>query len=228
MTAAPAYAASQSCRTYPVQFALDGGRRTSSTNWSRTRTVTGTSETITLTSSASYTSGISGDSRSYTTFANAGGLGGRGLWLAQTRSGRVSTDAQAYARRGTYTFTFSKPVTNLRFTLTDIDNNPGDYRDRVALSPGFVVEAKGSSVANSVTSTPSVPHGAAANPFRPVGDTASLGDTSSAGNVRVLYAGPVTTFSIEYWNREPTISWSQDGTQWIFLAGMSFDREVCA
>lgn len=82
-------------------------------------------------------------------------------------------------QRATATFTFSRPVTNLSFSIGDIDGGRGhSWSDRVSLSSGFTV----TSLASGVTGS-----GTAASPFAPNGST-SLSYTQTTGNVTVNYA----------------------------------------
>ena len=70
-----------------------------------------------------------------------GGLSASGLALYQSTT---TASPQGRSEIGTYTFTFSRPVTNLRLTLTDIDSAFGDFWDVVELSAGYTVTSQGS------------------------------------------------------------------------------------
>lgn len=224
VSATPAFAASnQVCTNHTVSFPLNGGTRQSAYSWNKSYTIPGTSEVITLTSTAAYTSGMVGHADTYTTYQNAGALGSSkyGLSLTQRRSQTsVANDTAAQAYRGTYTFTFNKPVKNLKFVVTDIDSNAGDYRDRVAVSGTPALSGFGSRLTSTATGT-------MANPLRPSSDNQTTSDNDGRGNVTLSYPGVSNSFTLTYWNTVPTVSSGQDGVQGIYVANLSFEYEVC-
>ncbi|MGC4112952.1 MAG: hypothetical protein QM747_21550 [Nocardioides sp.] len=87
----------------------------------------------------------------------------------------------------TLTITFSEPVTNLAFTVTDIDQYRGQWDDRVSLAPeSFAVTAKGRRVTGSGTS---------ADPFR----SNQKGNIDSAsGDVSVVWPGTIQVLTLTY------------------------------
>ncbi|PKH37636.1 hypothetical protein SAMN05192575_101646 [Nocardioides alpinus] len=112
-------------------------------------------------------------------------------------------------------FTFTKPVTNLVVTFTDIDRTPGDFLDRVELDGSWTEVSRGAGVSGA---------GSVASPW--VGGAAYNDSTSGAGNVTVKFAGPVSTFTLTYWNAET--SWSDvDRNQAVFVGDMTFDYQPC-
>lgn len=90
------------------------------------------------------------------------------------------------SQTATTTFTFSRPVTNLSFSIGDIDGGAGNsWSDRVSLSSGFIV----TSIASGVTGK-----GTAASPFVPKSST-NLSYKQTTGNVTVKYAA-TSSFSL--------------------------------
>lgn len=146
-----------------------------------------------------------------------GGLGVSGLSLWQATS---SPTPQGSADLGTYTFTFSRPVTNLVFTLTDIDSQSGDFWDVVRPSAGFVVDDQAATV-GSDTSGGGQRFYAASN-SAPVDNGFGAG-----GNLRLRYAGPISTFSISYYNGASSFAFGVDQDQAIYISDLTFDYTPC-
>lgn len=86
------------------------------------------------------------------------------------------------------TVTFSQPVTNVSFTLGDIDSYVDNaFQESVSLSPqSFSVVSLGSEVTGSGTS---------ADPWLATAGQ-NVEPTDSIGNVTVLYPGPLLSFTI--------------------------------
>lgn len=124
----------------------------------------------------------------------------------------LANQSGSAARNQTITFTFSRTVQDLEFTLTDLDNS-SNHRDAVAIEDAPFTYQYGS--VSQVQGT-----GTLTNPFRVVGTVNYNNDTSGAGNVIVRLAGPLTTFSIRYWNADPANT-SNSTTQSIFLTRLS-------
>lgn len=222
--AVPAYAASCTPLTnvsmpIPATGTVTNGGR----NYSLTYTPPAGqfADPVTLTIKAGYVGRMAPGSETqnlplYTTFNPVGGLGTRGLGLIQSVTGDSTVPGRS--ARGVYTFEFTKPVTNLRFSLTDIDVLSGDYDDRIELSSSGWTEiatSRGSGISGL---------GTQASPWRGAG---SYNDnTSGAGNVRVQFAGPVSTFVLTYWNNIGSFS-GVDRNQGVFLTGISFDYQPC-
>lgn len=141
-----------------------------------------------------------------------GGINQKGLYLGMDSSGPgVGEDV---------TFTFSVPVSNISFTLTDLDNLIGGantgWADRVqVLTPGYT-----SSI--PVTFTPAAPAGnvigagTGANPFRNSNTNFNYPNTSNRGNVTINYAGPISSFSYRYY-QSPT---DDDGSSLMLITMM--------
>jgi hypothetical protein len=91
-------------------------------------------------------------------------------------------DKSVYA---TFTFTFSQPVSNLSFTLIDIDGGPaGTWHDTVVFTPIPAATAVGSNVSYTVGTGTATALGA------------SVSDTT--GDLTVNFAGPLISVSIKY------------------------------
>lgn len=229
---APAYAASP-CDPRPGTVLLWTASDVSHNRESPARAVTtydpdgtGPVPAMTLTTTVVY----SGNMKTGTEFGNAtndslliqgnvGGLNQAGLVMYQSTT---STGAGSFNDRGAYTFTFSRPVTNLTFTITDVDSNGSQYRDAVMLTSGFTELSKPNTVIGA---------GTQANPYRPAGDQTPTNDaTGSAGNVRVRYTGTISSFTITYWNQSANLGSPTGNTnnqQAIFLSGLTFDYDPC-
>ena len=109
------------------------------------------------------------------------------------------------ANRVEFTYTWPSSVTNLTFTITDIDF--GD-KERVFISPAPTSTSKPASVSGSGTST---------DPWQgpnPDIDNAVSGN----GNVTVTYAGPLSQFTVTMYNGSSPV---QNGV--IYVAGMSYN-----
>ena len=186
--------------------------------------LTGPIPPLTFSLSASYTGNMKpGNEASLgnalTVVPNAGGLSGSALTLLQATT---SATPQGRSERGIYTFTFSRPVSNLVFTVTDIDSNSGDFDDVLEISPGYVELSRGS----AVTSDNNGP-GGTQRYYNTSANNALNDVSSSAGNIRLRYAGPISTFTITYWNWANQFSSGVDTNQGIFLSDLTFDYKPC-
>ncbi|WP_281711521.1 hypothetical protein [Dermacoccus nishinomiyaensis] len=105
-------------------------------------------------------------------------------------------------------------MSNLAFTVTDIDSNTGDFWDVVELSGTFSSTAASSVTGTGTTSSPAT----ATSGNAPVADT-----TSSAGNLNVTYQAPTSSVILTYWNNAQWFSGvTVDRNQGIYIAGMTF------
>lgn len=151
---------------------------------------------------------------------NIGGLGAqeRGLllWNTAILEGRE-------ASRQVVEVSFSREVTNLRFTITDIDSNnelwsSNDYRDQVELTGSRTALATRRGRTNFYVGglgTPTSPWQMYNN------DTATDDRADDRGNLAITYDGPLTSFQLDYWNA------SGRGQQAIFLSDLTFDALGC-
>ncbi|GIM65404.1 hypothetical protein Pve01_85880 [Planomonospora venezuelensis] len=163
------------------------------------------------------------------THSPVGGLANvSGLCLAQYNLGDNARTSNRRLDRGTYTFTFARPVTNLYFTVTDIDSLPGDYLDMIEVSavvPHTEMGPKGAGVKGAgTTASPYT----AINGNRQVPDPASNAGNVAAdsGNVRVQFPGAVSSFTITYWN--DVAQFTEDTTQGVWISDMSFQYSPSA
>lgn len=117
------------------------------------------------------------------------------------------------------TFTFSRAVTNLTFTLRDIDSAQNDFWDGIALTGAAFSSGKAN--AGYVTGT-----GALGNPFRADGTNRGVADGSTDGNVTITMPS-VTSFELHYWNLSDSSAFLVDGDQAVYLSGFSFDYKPC-
>jgi hypothetical protein len=140
-----------------------------------------------------------------------GGIPGKALTFAQTPITGAGQDI---------TFTFSSPVENLSFIITDIDN--GLQGDGSFKGSGFSDTVV---VSIPLTYTSTVPFGStvtgagtSALPFIN-SNSASYGTTSPGGNLQISMAGPITTFTLKYLCG----SIQQGFTQRIHMSNIKFD-----
>jgi hypothetical protein len=237
-TAVPAYAAS--CGSTSYAWRLDWDNNTTSdaftTSYSvakppganavhvGTAVVTGPSGSSPVT--VTFRNSVVGADRRHPTnltiesTTNIGDLGAqeRGLllWNTNILEGRN-------ASRQVVEVTFSRAVSNLRFTITDIDSNDAwgsgnDYRDQVELTGVRTAVATSRGGGNFYV----VGSGTQASPWQMYDDDTAAGDSGDArGNLAVTYPGPVSSFQLDYWNS------SGRGQQAIFLSDFTFDALGC-
>lgn len=162
-----------------------------------------------------------------------GGLGHRGLELyqgnssgkAQSNPDRRRTDSQIIQ------VSFDRPVSDLTFTIADIDYNSYQYADRVELSSASAYTAvralKDGRRTVDGSGTSSSPWSGNAG-----GNIDHIKD--GRGNVVVTFKGPVTSFTLRFWNADAgRTSWGRDhdldaqGAQAIFLSNFNFKASTC-
>lgn len=228
--AAPAYAASCASRRMTVANVVTSSvRRESAIKWTATfdPDAAGALPNNVLTVSATYDKGMGvrndagavagGANDNFTIQAQVGGLNTYGLVMAQRPT--QDTPTAPLDAFGHYAFSFTKPVSNLTFTLTDIDSAAGDFLDAVKLTPGFTYAPLSATMQGS---------GTVADPFRPVGTNAPIDNTNSnAGNVTITYAGPISGFTIDYKNAAASFAANVDQDQVVTIANFAFDYQPC-
>lgn len=195
---APAVAASRPCAPVMMAWSAMGSSSVSS---GQKATVGGTTVTYTDT-------GATGAPRNSTlTTGNVGGIPA-GQGLALTCPNGTSTTAQTIA------FSFSSPVTNVSLTIADIDWDNSAFQDRIVINtPGFS-GVRGSQITGS---------GTAASPYQAVSSVSGgVPNTSSAGNVTVTWAGPLTQLSMTY-DQGGIVS----GSPFVAVSGLTFTPTVC-
>ncbi len=120
----------------------------------------------------------------------------------------TGTDSQ------TVTFTFSQPVSNLSFTVVDIDGGPtytGDWNDYVDFNSnaGFPTAVTSSGVNyNAATGR------ANAN--------TNTNLTDATGNITVTYAGPLTSVTVTHL-RGPILTTTPQN-QWVFIDDLTYTK----
>jgi len=152
------------------------------------------------------------------------GLTGRpGLAIHQSpidNSKRSAT--RSSLNSSTTTFTFSAPVSNLQFTITDIDSVQYDYIDQVAVTGASYTPVLGSKLSGKGTTT---------EPFRPTQPYANAPESTTSLEYMVRLTFPtVTSFAITYFHTEaysPAQSWAVDADQSIFLSDFTFTYQSC-
>ena len=118
-------------------------------------------------------------------------------------------------------FIFSSPVSNLQFTIMDIDNgNQVDFEDGTGYSDQVIVSAPTGFTSTKPTGSTVIGNGTVASPFRNINDvTQAYGDTSPGGNIQISMAGPLTSFTLKYIN-----GLIQNGfAQLIHMSNIKFD-----
>ena len=151
---------------------------------------------------------------------NVSGTGQKGLTFEQYIPGR---DTSGRANRQSVTLSFSTPVKNLSFLLTDIDSLNGDFYDQVEVSGATFTSSTptGSEVIGSGTqASPFHIQGTGANHK---GENPQNNSTGKGGNVRVTVAGPVSSLVLTYWNSETHFDNNVNNDQIVYLTDLSFD-----
>jgi len=239
VVAVPAYAAASgpvACAdaAYEIRWASHYNAQARTATARLTRAVgsgaLGTAPLTMVVSSSFQGSLVAGSTGAYSNLAlspgNVGGTGGRGLTIMQQAASRVtSLSTPRSQHRQEVTLVFSRPVSNLAFTLTDVDSldptrGNGQYQDRVSVSG-----APSGARANQVTGA-----GTAGDPWRATGANVEQDPVSgSRGNVVVSYAGRPASdvYRITYWN-DQTGTLASRGLQGIFLTDLTFTAASCA
>ncbi len=103
-------------------------------------------------------------------------------------------DSASNGSRQRVTFTFSNPVTDVRFSFFDIDNVNNAWGDRIVMNtPGYTWSRPfGSTVIGDGTDD---------NRFRSSNGNSNFANTSNAGNLNIRYAGTISAFSFTYRNQ---------------------------
>lgn len=210
--AVPAYAACSPASTKPSPYTVDWGSKV----YTRSSAASGVAVVpggvvgaqpvdIVLTSSVS-------SSRVERTAANL--LGSKlGLELHHASPIRAGRDY-----RQTVTFTFSRPVSDLAFSITDIDSSDGGWWDQVELSGQRKFTAQPRGRRNSYVVGSGVP----GNPWHYHDDNTVLPNAGdSRGTVAVVYNEAVSSISLVYWS-------SVGGSnQRIWLSDFTFTASSC-
>ncbi|GAA5114410.1 hypothetical protein GCM10023339_20020 [Alloalcanivorax gelatiniphagus] len=210
--------------SYPAQPTTSGNARAA------TATITGPSGTLPMT--VGFTSTMPGaDTRTGNnlrvipnSYTNVGGTGGTGLLLQHQgiTSGRANSRQEVVV-------TFGRAVSDLRFTITDIDSsNPSgsssDFYDQVELTgnrTGTPTRGGSGSWWN-----PYFDHvegdGTPTDPWR-MRDQNTVADDNgdNTGNIAVHYPGSVSGFTLTYYSSRGS------GNQAVFLSDFTFSARGC-
>lgn len=95
-------------------------------------------------------------------------------------------------------FTFSRAVYNVSFTIADIDTVTGNWSDRViVVSPSTFTYSMptGSTVIGAGTSTGTT---TTTGPFRNSNNNLNYSNSQNGGNVTITFPGPLTTFQMKF------------------------------
>lgn len=148
--------------------------------------------------------------------------GDRGLTLHQSPKVNSSKTSSftGTSNKTITTFTFSETVTNLSFTIIDIDSDTNDFHDAPALSSASTYTA------TEASSTYMNGTGSVANPWRASSATSPVADASTTGNVTVTFPS-VNSFDLHYWNLATAYASNYDGDQRIFVGDMKITDDAC-
>jgi hypothetical protein len=211
--AAPAFAAS--CAT-SYAFRLDWGTTPYSKNTSTnigSATVAGPAGSVPI--SVNFASTFSNtpdrratDNLTVPSATNIGGTGPgeRGLLISHSSVGNTRDTRQ------TVVISFTRPVTELAFKITDVDSVNNSWFDRVELSG----PRNGTYNSTYVTG-----NGTNGNAWRPTAETSPVDITSPNGNVSVLYTAAVSTITLEFYSTE------SGSNQLIRLTDLTFKAKNC-
>lgn len=160
---------------------------------------TGPLQPLRLDISVSYGSNVRAEAdQLFVTTQNVGGTSSRGLTLHQgPRNVSQQSSTLLDRNKSVVTFTFSRQVSSLTFTMTDIDSATADFRDAIGIS--------GAAITSYSIQNPAQVQGVGTvtNPFRVVPTNSAVDNFSqNGGNVTVTLSN-VTTFQLHYWNFEP-------------------------
>lgn len=225
-TPAPTFAASAPPVAVETLWASDAYSRTSSMSGTYTVPPSGGTDRgrgMTVRVSSSFGSNMRAGSQYDSTdndnlwgFAQTrGGLYTNTLALHQSPwSNTAKSTGPTLANSQTVTFDFSRPVTGLRFAITDIDALADNYIDHVdvtgTVSPKITL--------NDPTFTTQSGHG-----VRPLSTSQDIDDaTSPRGNVSYSFSGEVSQVKVTYYNVTASYDPSIDSDQNIYISPMAF------
>ena len=149
-----------------------------------------------------------------------GGRGDRALIFHRSpvNDAKKSSSLTDTANQSVTTFTFSEPVSDLRFTIRDIDGALNDFLDTVSLTS--------SSRYSRVISASLMGTGTTANPSRPSITTPVNNDTAGA-EASITFPEPVTSFALIYGNTLSASTQQIDGDQKIVITDLTLTHNAC-
>lgn len=151
-----------------------------------------------------------------------GGIAGQSLMFEQTPF--------ANSVGQLITISFSVAVRDVVFTITDIDNQANTWSDRLTTTTAPTSYVRGTNVigigatGNGSGGSPNSGNGGGngqTGAFRNSVDSDNLANTSSAGNLTLTYAGPITTIQLQYWNG--AVAGGSTANQLIRLSDIAFN-----
>ena len=111
-------------------------------------------------------------------------------------------------------------MTNLSFTITDIDYAACDFDDGVSITSA-------SPYSYQIVNRTYVPrNGTLATPFSLTSYGYLMGHDDPNGNVRITFPS-VTSFDLTYWNFSTGCTRYGDGGQKVYLTDLSFTYSPC-
>jgi hypothetical protein len=129
----------------------------------------------------------------------AGGVNQRSLRFEMTPDNANANNGS----RQTITFSFSNPVSNVAFSIYDIDTVAGSWGDRVVMNTSGYTFSRpaGSNVIGNGNNTPTNDNNPATGRFRNSNGNDNPGGNDNRGNLNIFYAGPITSFNFTYRNQ---------------------------
>ncbi|MBF4549473.1 hypothetical protein [Pseudoclavibacter sp. VKM Ac-2888] len=145
----------------------------------------------------------------FTTFAAVGGTQ-LNLGAANTGTGSSNTSVPDAAHTTTYRVSFAEPVSDVRFTIWDIDG-PGSAVEHVRIPTVGAVLTSGTGITPSTLGW-----------YRMRPPTANVNTEDSRYTLGVSFTGPITTFDINLSRPTPNGGATLDGQPGLALSGITF------
>ncbi len=163
---------------------------------------------------------------------NVGGIGQRGYQINQFNGANALTQPSANDFQ-TVVFTFAEDLYNVRFSITDIDRlwRAGNGLTRDFLD-GVVLESAAPRTFSIPSGSTVTGAGTATSPWYNSVD-GNKGEDAPGGQVDVVFAGPVRSFTVRYFNLGYMLGTTNntvntDNDQTIFVTGLRVERRsVC-
>lgn len=226
-------------RTFPFQ--LTGQRPARSTmNVAVSHVYSGNARSADVLTSTGSVSARNGTRTQVSGVGNVGGTNAPGYTIAQRIGAATAPLGRSAVTAGDYqtvTFTFPEPVSNVRFSVTDIDRTwdeagVRDFWDAVTilgLTPAPATGA-GFTAVPGLGSTNMTGAGTLANPYRR-SVNGNIAEASAGGNLDVTITATITSFQIRYRNygysfqaSGTSLAPTTDNNQTIFISQMRVDR----
>ena len=150
------------------------------------------------------------------TTLNPGGIGANERAL---RIEHASAITAGRANRQMIAISFTRPVTGLTFTITDVDSSNSAANGQTRNGWWDQVELSG--VRNATLASGLTGSGTQAAPWKMVSNNTNAGTNDPAGNVTVTYPGEVSSITLTYWSD------TAGGNQAIALSDFVFSAKGC-